>query len=204
MCRQPCNILVISWLCIPHQPGYRSKILGKTIACTVRHNRIGKMQYGCVSLRMRFFPKILERWNEFYQGLRHCLTAKALGPRLVSDLPSSFSQVVNNLFQTCCNKLETSSANTTCWQLVNRLITTCLQTCNSLCIFTRVYNFHCWPEMLIEEDDTVGPDVITEQDEPIVERMETFSKDKVNSTNDVTNIHRRLVFLLRNFYLIFV
>ena len=58
--------------------------------------------------------------------------------------------------------------------------------------------------MLIEEDDTVGPDVITEQDEPIVERMETFSKDKVNSTNDVTNIHRRLVFLLRNFYLIFV
>ena len=39
---------------------------------------------------------------------------------------------------TCHNKLETSSANTTSWQLVNRLVTTCLQTCNNLCVFTRV------------------------------------------------------------------
>ena len=49
-------------------------------------------------------------------------------------MPSSLLQVVNNLFQTCYNKLGTSSANTTCWQLVNRLVTTCLQTCNNLCI----------------------------------------------------------------------
>ena len=53
-------------------------------------------------------------------------------------MPSSLLQVVNNLFQTCHNKLGTSSANTTCWQLVNRLVTTCLQTCNNLCVFTRV------------------------------------------------------------------
>ena len=45
---------------------------------------------------------------------------------------------VDNLFQTCYNKLGTSSANTTCSQLVNRLVTTCLQTCNNLCVFTRV------------------------------------------------------------------
>ena len=53
-------------------------------------------------------------------------------------MPSSLLQVVNNLFQTCYNKLGTSSANTTCWQLVNRLVTTCLQTCNNLCVFTLV------------------------------------------------------------------
>ena len=53
-------------------------------------------------------------------------------------MPSSLLQVVNNLFQTCYNKLGTSRANTTCWQLVNRLVTTCLQTCNNLCVFTRV------------------------------------------------------------------
>ena len=53
-------------------------------------------------------------------------------------MPSSLLQVVNNLFQTCYNKLGTSSANTTCWQLVDRLVTICLQTCNNLCVFTRV------------------------------------------------------------------
>ena len=52
-------------------------------------------------------------------------------------MPSSLLQVVNNLFQTCCNKLGTSSANTTCWQLVNRLVTNCLQTCYNLFVFTR-------------------------------------------------------------------
>jgi hypothetical protein len=51
--------------------------------------------------------------------------------------PSSLLQVVNSLFQTCCNKLGTSSASTTCWQLVNRCVTTCLQTCYKLCVFTR-------------------------------------------------------------------
>ena len=53
-------------------------------------------------------------------------------------MPSSLLQVVNNLLQTCHDKLETNSANTTCWQLVNGLVTTCLQTCNNLCVFTRV------------------------------------------------------------------
>ena len=63
-------------------------------------------------------------------------------------MPSSLLQVVNNLLQTCYNKLGTSSANTTCWQLVNRLVTTCLQTCNNLYVFTHIqYHFtsnkHC-------------------------------------------------------------
>jgi hypothetical protein len=53
-------------------------------------------------------------------------------------MPSSLLQVVNSLFQTCYNKLGTSSANTTCRQLVNRLVTTCLQTCYNLCVFTCV------------------------------------------------------------------
>ena len=57
---------------------------------------------------------------------------------------SSLLQVVNNLFQTCDNKLGPSSANTTCWQLVNRLVTTCLQTCNNLCVFTRVVDINAW------------------------------------------------------------
>jgi hypothetical protein len=33
-------------------------------------------------------------------------------------------------------QLVTISANTTCRQLVNRFVTTCLQTCNNLCVFT--------------------------------------------------------------------
>ena len=53
-------------------------------------------------------------------------------------MSSSLLQVVNNLFQTGYNKQGTSSANTTCWQLVNRLVTTCLQTCNNLCVFMGV------------------------------------------------------------------
>ena len=57
-------------------------------------------------------------------------------------MSSSLLQVVNNLFQTCYNKLGTSSANRTCWQFVNRLVTICLQTCNNLCIFTtELYNY---------------------------------------------------------------
>ena len=53
-------------------------------------------------------------------------------------MPSSLLQVVNSLFQTCYNKLGTSSASTTCRQLVNRRVTTCLQTCYNLCVFTCV------------------------------------------------------------------
>jgi hypothetical protein len=48
-------------------------------------------------------------------------------------MPSSLLQVVNSLFEIC---LGTSSANTTCRQLVNTFVTTCLQTCNNLCVFT--------------------------------------------------------------------
>ncbi len=44
-------------------------------------------------------------------------------------MSSSLLQVVNSLFQTCCNNMGASSANTTCWQLANRFVTTCLQTC---------------------------------------------------------------------------
>ena len=72
------------------------------------------------------------------------MTVSDLLEQLVIGLimPSSLLQVANNLFQTCNNKSGTSSANTTCWQLVNRLVnrlvTTCLQTCNNLCVFTRV------------------------------------------------------------------
>ena len=51
-------------------------------------------------------------------------------------MSSSLLQVVNNLFQTCYNTQGTSSANTTCWQLVNRLVTTCLQTCNNVQLFS--------------------------------------------------------------------
>ena len=75
---------------------------GKKIACAVRHNRIAMtVEYGCVSLRMRFCSKILERSNEFYQGLRHRLTAKALGPRLVSYMTScrSLTRSLTSLLQ---------------------------------------------------------------------------------------------------------
>ena len=53
-------------------------------------------------------------------------------------VPSSLLQFVNSLFQTCSNKFGTSSANTSCQQLVNRLVTTCLQVCRNLCVFTCV------------------------------------------------------------------
>jgi hypothetical protein len=43
-------------------------------------------------------------------------------------LVTSCQQLVPNLLQ----QLGTSSANTTCRQLVNRFVITCLQTCNSL------------------------------------------------------------------------
>ena len=54
----------------------------------MRHNRYSSV----IAIRLShgacdFFPKILERLNkfylEFYQGLLHRFTAKALGPRLV-------------------------------------------------------------------------------------------------------------------------
>ena len=53
-------------------------------------------------------------------------------------VPSSLLQFVNSLFQTCSNKFGTSSANTSCQQLANRLVTTCLQVCSNLCVFTCV------------------------------------------------------------------
>jgi hypothetical protein len=45
-------------------------------------------------------------------------------------LVASCYRLVPNLLQ----QLGTSSANTTCRQLVNRFVTTCFQTCNNLCV----------------------------------------------------------------------
>jgi hypothetical protein len=54
-------------------------------------------------------------------------------------------RVVNSLFQTCYNKLGTSNANTTCWQLVNRLVTACLQICNNLFAdLWQLVRFYVW------------------------------------------------------------
>ena len=50
-------------------------------------------------------------------------------------VPSSLLQVVNSLFQ----QFGTSSANTTCQQLANSLVSTCLQAFYSLCVFERVF-----------------------------------------------------------------
>jgi hypothetical protein len=50
----------------------------------------------------------------------------------------SLLQVVNSLFQFLLQQLGTSSATTTCRHLVNRFVTTCLQTCNNLYVFTCV------------------------------------------------------------------
>ena len=71
--------------------------------------------------------------------LYHDRMIKTCWNSLVTGLimPSSLLQVVNCLFQTCYNKPGTSSANTTCWQLVNRLVTTCLQTCVFTCVLVR-------------------------------------------------------------------
>ena len=41
-------------------------------------------------------------------------------------------------FNSLLQQLGTSSTNTTYQQLVNRLVTTCLQICDNLCVFTRV------------------------------------------------------------------
>ena len=44
---------------------------GKKIACAVRHNRIAiTVEYGCVSLRMRFFPQNLGTIKRILPGLR--------------------------------------------------------------------------------------------------------------------------------------
>ena len=59
-------------------------------------------------------------------------------------MPSSLLQVVKQLVPNSLQQLGTSSANTTCQQLVSRFVTTCLQTCNNLCVFTwflRVYDY---------------------------------------------------------------
>ncbi len=53
-------------------------------------------------------------------------------------MPSCLLQVVKQLVTYLLQQHGASSANTTCWQLVNRFVATCLQTCDSLCVFTRV------------------------------------------------------------------
>ena len=61
------------------------------------------------------------------------------GPVLTSlMMPSSLLQVVHRLFQTCYNDWEQAVSNTTCRALVNRFVTTCLQTCHNLCVLTCV------------------------------------------------------------------
>ena len=45
---------------------------------------------------------------------------------------------INVCFNSLIQQLGTSSANTTYQQIVNRLVTTCLQICDNLCVFTRV------------------------------------------------------------------
>jgi hypothetical protein len=55
----------------------------------------------------------------------------------VSDLleqPCNKSDNAINLVPNLLQQLGTSSVNTTCRQLVNRFVTTCLQTCNNLCL----------------------------------------------------------------------
>ena len=54
-------------------------------------------------------------------------------------LVTSCQQLVPNLLQ----QLGTSSAKTTCRQLVNRFVTTCLQTCDNLCVCTYVQDLSC-------------------------------------------------------------
>ena len=57
-------------------------------------------------------------------------------------------KLVRSLFQTCYNKLGTSSANTTCWQLVNRFVTTCCRlvtTCAFLGQLNLVEGFQTTP-----------------------------------------------------------
>ena len=62
-------------------------------------------------------------------------------------MPSNLLTCFNNLFQTCYNKLGTSSGNTTCWQLANRLVTTFSLTC-------AFYAHRLWP------NKTESPSVI--------------------------------------------
>ena len=115
----------------------------KKIACAVRHNRIAiTVEYGCVSLRMRFFSQNFGTIKRIYQGLRHRLTAKALGPRLMQyknffyhsqkrpDLLqvvnfTGLLQPVNNLQQTCqFHQVATSRLRSDLLQHVNcRLVT---------------------------------------------------------------------------------
>ena len=53
-------------------------------------------------------------------------------------MPSRRSRLLQQFAPNLLQQLGTSSANTTCRQLVNRFVTTCLQTCNNLCVFTCV------------------------------------------------------------------
>ena len=69
-------------------------------------------------------------WIKLLTTCNSCWCYQTCYRYLLLIMSSSLLQVVNNLFQTCYNKSGTSSANTTCWQLENRLVTTCLQTCN--------------------------------------------------------------------------
>ena len=68
--------------------------------------------------------------TQLFQQVRYSHDiAVLLQPCVVNLVTFLFIMTVSNL-------LEQLGANTTCRQLVNRLVTTCLQTCNNLCVFT--------------------------------------------------------------------
>ena len=57
---------------------------------------------------------------------------------IVTFLLYDHIRLVTTWFPNLLQQLGTSSANTTCRQLVKRFVTTCLQTCNNLYLFTCV------------------------------------------------------------------
>ena len=59
-----------------------------------------------------------------------------------SPMLCQLSYAVRSVRPNLLQQLGTSSANTTCQQLVNRFVTTCLQTCNNLCVFTCVHEIN--------------------------------------------------------------
>ena len=52
---------------------------------------------------------------------------------------SCYIATVSDLLEEPCSKSDNAiELVTSCWQLLNRLVSTCLQTCSNLCVFTRV------------------------------------------------------------------
>ena len=108
-------------------------------------------------------------------------------------VPPSLLQFVNSLFQTCSNKFGTSSANTSCEQLVNRLVTTCLQVCSNLCVFTCVHNKSnaiitiAWSEILFKSAN-----------QNILLRVDSFENPMNNSSSCPTGISKHSKIMNKN------